>query len=145
MQQAAQCQRGVTKMAINFTDSPSNGATQIISGRTYTYNSAKNKWDTSATEVAGPTATVYANVAALPTSGNTAGNQAFVSATNRLYIWNGSGWYNIALINATPSISGANAAYNLATDGTATTVTITATDPEGLPTVSYTHLRAHET
>ena len=43
-------------MAINFTDSPANGATQTISGRTYTYNSTKNKWDTTATEVTGPTA-----------------------------------------------------------------------------------------
>ncbi len=120
-------------MAINFTDSPSNGATQTISGRTYTYNSAKNKWDTTATEVAGPTATVYANVAALPTSGNITGNQAFVSATNRLYIWNGTGWYNIALINTNPTISGVASSYALAIDGTATTVTITASDPEGIP------------
>ena len=120
-------------MAINFTDSPSNGATQTISGRTYTYNSAKNKWDTTATEVTGPTATVYASVDNLPTSGNITGSQAFVSGTNRLYIWNGSGWYNIALINNTPTISGASSSYALANDGTATTVTLTATDPEGLP------------
>jgi len=76
--------------------------------------------------------TVYANVDALPSSGN-AGDLAFVSGTNRLYIWNGSGWYNIALINTNPTISGVSANYDLATDGTATTVTITATDPEGLP------------
>jgi len=120
-------------MAINFTDSPSNGATQTISGRTYTYNSAKNKWDTTATEVTGPTATVYASVDNLPTSGNITGSQAFVSGTNRLYIWNGSGWYNIALINNTPTISGASSSYALAIDGTATTVTLTATDPEGFP------------
>ena len=120
-------------MAINFTDSPSNGATQTIGGRTYTYNSTKNKWDTTATEVTGPTATVYASVDNLPTSGNITGSQAFVSGTNRLYIWNGSGWYNIALINNTPTISGASSSYALAIDGTATTVTLVATDPEGLP------------
>jgi len=120
-------------MAINFTDSPANGATQVIDGRTYTYNSAKNKWDTTATEVTGPTATVYANVDALPTSGNITGAQAYVSGNNRLYIWNGTGWYNIALINTAPSISGVNSSYALAIDGTATTVTITATDPEGIP------------
>lgn len=119
-------------MAINFTDSPANGTTQVIGGRTYTYNSAKNKWDTTATEVVGPTATVYATVDNLPGTATT-GDQAFVSGTNRLYIWNGSGWYNIALINTTPSISGVSSSYALATDGTATTVTITATDPEGLP------------
>ena len=120
-------------MAINFTDSPSNGDTQTINGRTYTYNSAKNKWDTTATEVAGPTATVYATVNDLPGSA-TAGDQAFVSGTNRLYIWNGSGWYNIALVNNTPTWTNQpNSSYALATDGTATTITIVAADPEGLP------------
>ena len=120
-------------MAINFTDSPSNGDTQTINGRTYTYNSTKNKWDTTATEVTGPSATVYANVNALPGTATT-GDQAFVSGTNRLYIWNGSGWYNIALINNTPTwTTQPNSSYVLATDGTATTVTIVATDPEGLP------------
>jgi len=62
-----------------------------------------------------------------------AGDQAFVTASNRLYLWNGSGWYNIALINTNPTISGVSSSYGLAIDGTATTVTITATDPEGLP------------
>ena len=119
-------------MAINFTDSPADGATQVIGGRTYTYNSAKNKWDTTATEVVGPTATVYATVDNLPGTATT-GDQAFVSGTNRLYIWNGSGWYNIALVNNTPTISGVSSSYDLAIDGTATVITITATDPEGLP------------
>ena len=76
--------------------------------------------------------TVYANVDSLPGTGNT-GDLAFVTATNRLYIWNGSGWYNIALINTTPSISGVNNSYELASDGTATVITITAVDAEGLP------------
>ena len=76
--------------------------------------------------------TVYANADALPGSGNT-GDLAFVTATNRLYIWNGSGWYNIALINTTPSISGVNSSYVLASDGTATVITITAVDAEGVP------------
>jgi hypothetical protein len=120
-------------MAINFTDSPSNGATQTISGRTYTYNSAKNKWDTTATEVIAPTATTYATVNDLPGTATT-GAQAFVSATNRLYIWNGSGWYNIALINNTPTWGTQPASsYTLAADGTATVVSIVASDPEGLP------------
>ena len=119
-------------MAINFTDSPADGATQVIGGRTYTYNSAKNKWDTTATEVLRPTAATYATVNDLPETATT-GDQAFVSGTNRLYIWNGSGWYNIALINTNPTISGVSSSYDLATDGTATVITITATDPEGLP------------
>lgn len=77
--------------------------------------------------------TVYSSIDNLPLSGVETGAQAFVSSTNRLYLWNGTGWYNIALINTTPSISGASSAYTLAPDGTATTVTITATDDEGIP------------
>ena len=120
-------------MAINFTDSPADGATQVIGGRTYTYNSAKNKWDTTATEVVGPTAKTYATVNDLPGTALT-GDQAFVSGTNRLYIWNGSGWYNIALVNSTPTwTTQPDSSYTLASDGTATTITIVATDPEGLP------------
>ena len=78
-------------------------------------------------------ASVYATVDALPTSGNTQGDMAHVTANNTLYFWNGSGWYKIALINTNPSISGVASAYALAIDGTATTVTMTASDPEGLP------------
>ena len=78
-------------------------------------------------------ASVYATVNALPTTGNTQGDMAHVTANNTLYFWNGSGWYKIALINTNPSISGVASTYSLALDGTATTVTMTATDPEGLP------------
>ena len=112
--------------ALNFPDSPSNGDTY----QGYTYNSTKGTWAKPAEQDA--RTAVYANIAALPTSG-TAGDMAYVTATNRLYIWTGTGWYNIALINNNPTISGVNATYDLAMDGTATTVTITATDPEGLP------------
>ena len=79
-------------------------------------------------------ATVVANTTALlAISSPSAGDQAYVTANNTLYFYNGSGWYKIALINATPTISGVNASYTLATDGTATTVTLVASDPEGLP------------
>ena len=76
---------------------------------------------------------VYATVDNLPTSGNSQGDMAHVTANNTLYFWNGSGWYKIALINTNPSISGVSSSYSLAIDGTATVVTVTATDPEGLP------------
>jgi hypothetical protein len=75
----------------------------------------------------------------LPLTGVAAGAQAFVSENNKLFLWTGTGWYNIALVNQTPSaISGANATYDLAIDGTPTVVTLNATDPEGIPlTWSY--------
>ena len=149
-------------MAINFPNSPANGATHTAAGTTFTYDATAGVWNPAgtgnaaittngstpslapgitATEVrtligAGTTAAktaVYATVDNLPTSGNSQGDLAHVTANNTLYFWNGSGWYKIALINTNPSISGVASAYTLATDGTATTVTITATDPEGLP------------
>jgi len=74
----------------------------------------------------------------LPLSNIQIGQQGFVTSTNRLYIYNGSGWYNIATINSTPYwVTEANASYTLNTDGTATVVEINAADSDGT-TVSYT-------
>ena len=88
---------------------------------------------------AGFGATVYATAADLPLSGNTAGDQAYVTATNRLYLWTGTGWHNIALINTSPTITtGGAATYELATDGTATVITLAATDPEEVP-ITWSH------
>ena len=74
----------------------------------------------------------YADVNSLPDTGNKVGDQAFVEASNRLYIWNGSGWYNIALINTAPSItSNHDSSYNLSYN-TPLNISVSATDPEGL-------------
>jgi len=76
---------------------------------------------------------VYETLATLPATSTSKGNTAFVKATNKLYIWNGVGWYLVAEVtNASPSsITGVNSTYDLASDGTATTITAVATDPEG--------------
>ena len=87
----------------------------------------------------GGSTTVYANTSNLPsTASASTGDMAFVTANTRFYVFNGSAWYSVALTNTAPSISGANASYTLATDGTATVVTITASDPEGDP-ITYSH------
>ena len=84
-------------------------------------------------------ATIYSTRSNLPTSGNTAGDQAYVTGNNRLYIWNGSGWYNIALLNLAPSITsiqdsaGGVSPFSLSTEGVSTTITITAADSDGDP------------
>ena len=75
----------------------------------------------------------YTSVANLPLSGNDVGSLAFVQETNRLYIWNGTGWFNIALINTNPTITqGPDASYVLDDFGTPTVITLEANDPEGL-------------
>ena len=88
-------------------------------------------------------ATVYDSIGELPTSGYSAGEQAFVKSTSRLYINSGVGWYNVAVINNTPTIQsvldsdGGTTPFALAADGTATTITITAQDSDG-DTLTYT-------
>jgi len=75
-----------------------------------------------------------ANLAALGAlSGMSTGDQAIVTATNKLYMYNGTGWFLIATItNGSPSaITGVDSNYALATDGTAIVINAIATDPEG--------------
>jgi len=74
---------------------------------------------------------VYSTIDDLPTTNLTSGDQAFVSASSRLYISNGSGWYNVALINATPSLTvSPSGTIELSTEGVAQIVTITAADSD---------------
>ena len=85
---------------------------------------------------AGIGTTVYDSIGALPSTGLTSGDQAFVESagaagTSRLYISNGNGWYNVALINATPRLTlSSEGTIALATDGSATTITMTALDSD---------------
>ena len=77
----------------------------------------------------------YANAAALPSVGNTFGEMALVQSTNRMYVWNGSGWYNVALINTNPSFTttpDANYAFDDDSPRSNITITVAATDPESL-------------
>ena len=77
----------------------------------------------------------YSSPDTLPVSAND-GDQALVTSTNRLFIYSGSGWYNIALINNTPYWSTeAASSYDLNTTGTATTITILAVDSDGIQPV----------
>ena len=82
----------------------------------------------------------YANPDALPSVGNTFGEMALVQSTNRMYVWNGSGWYNVALINTNPSFTttpDANYAFDGDSPRSNITITVAATDPESLG-VSFT-------
>ena len=85
--------------------------------------------------------TTVADMAALiALTGMANGDQALVTANNNLFIYSGSGWYKIATVqNDSPSaITGVSGTYELAVDGTATTITAVSTDPEGFPlTWSY--------
>ena len=83
--------------------------------------------------LAGSTMAVYSSVDSLPGS-PTAGSQAFVTGNQRLYTARnsavGSGWYNVALINATPTLSLSSSGTIALTAGSATTITMTAADSD---------------
>ena len=71
---------------------------------------------------------VYDSIGLLPVVGLTSGDQALVTSTNRLYVSNGSGWYNIALVNATPVLSvSQTGTIDLSS---AVNITVTATDSD---------------
>ena len=60
--------------------------------------------------------------------GSVIGEQAYVSGNNRLYIWNGTSWYNIALINTTPTWTSGyqpNSSYTLDADSPQSPTVIT--------------------
>jgi hypothetical protein len=74
---------------------------------------------------------VYATLDDLPTTGLTAGDTGFIPPTNRLYVSNGSGWYNIALSNATPRwITEPNTTYDITDSATPLVITAKATDSD---------------
>lgn len=78
------------------------------------------------------------SVDTLPVSTNT-GHTALDTSTNRLYIFNGSGWYHIATINNfNPQwITQPDGSYALAIDGSTTTITVLASDSDDVP-ITYT-------
>ena len=89
----------------------------------------------------GPASTAVTNLSELTAISSPAtGQSVLVTSTNKLYIYNGTGWYLIAEVtNLSPTaITGLNATYDLATDGTATTITLNSTDPEGT-TLTWSH------
>ena len=82
------------------------------------------------------TISVLSTTDQLPGS-TTQGSLAYVTGNNRLYFYNGSGWYNIALINTfNPQwITQPDGSYALAIDGSSTTITVLASDSDDVPIV----------
>ena len=82
----------------------------------------------------------YANFAAFPSSGNSAGDLVLALDTGGIYVWDGSEWDRVASgVDELPEFTTEPAAsYDLNDDGTATVITVAATDPEGFP-ITYSH------
>ena len=127
-------------MAINFPNSPSNGDTHTAGGKTFTYDATAGVWDPASSSGGGSGVTSYANFAAFPGS-PTEGDLAYAQDTNALYLYDGTGtWDRVYTgVSEVPEFTTSPAAsYDLAQDGTATTVTVAATDPEGFD-VTYSY------
>lgn len=171
-------------MAINFPNSPSNGATHTAAGQTFTYDGTAGVWNpqegtpvstgTSAPSspapgnlwfdtasgtlyfyyadgssnqwvgVSGPagaagaagadaTPTSYTNLAGFPSSGNTLGDLGVAQDTKALYMWNGTTWKRISVgSDESPRVTTEPAtSHSLNSDGSTSTVTMVAEDPEG--------------
>lgn len=92
----------------------------------------------------GSSLSVYDSASLLPITGLTAGDQAW--AGNRLYISNGSGWYNVALVNADPRFisvtdsDGIETPYALSIEGTPITITLVGADSDGSG-ISYSYTK----
>jgi hypothetical protein len=131
-----------------FPSTARDGQTHDEFGKKYVYSELSGTWapavplaslsEIRISQQVSQTATAsYETAAELPLVGNTAGQMAFVQETNRLYLWSGTGWYNVATItSAAASVSSAASAYTLATDGTPTVLTLTQSGLES-PTWSY--------
>ena len=75
----------------------------------------------------------YDTLDSLPMSGLVAGQQAFVDSARRLYISNGSGWFNVAVANATPQWDSGgepDASYEIADSATPLIITARAIDSD---------------
>lgn len=84
--------------------------------------------------------TTYANVAALPSSGNTAGDLAYVTSGSNskpsMYIWNGYGWYKIDDVNTSPTMNDLGGSLTISQNSN-NTITITASDVDENTTLQY--------
>jgi len=122
-----------------FPTSPSNGDLHTEFGRTFKYSSASNSWSAATPDAPVsniPSSQAYVDEASLPLTDVVSGSTAFVETGNKLFIFSGEGWFEIATINTAPTItSGADASYSSSTGGGAITVSMTATDPEGTPVI----------
>ena len=117
-------------------------------GKMYVYYQDADSSQWVSVSVPGPTGpagaaatpTAYTNLAAFPSSGNTLGDFAIAQDTKALYMWDGTEWDRVfAGADETPTwTTEPNSSYDLASDGTATTISVAATDPEGFP-ITYTH------
>lgn len=85
----------------------------------------------------------YANIYSLPTSGMSAGDLAYITANDALYISEGSGWFKFVLINESPTVTVNLSSLTFTEKGNVQVVSYSYSDPEASPltvTLSNTNI-----
>ena len=125
-------------MAINFPDSPTNGDTTTLGGKTYTYDSTSTSWTPSSAPAAAGTTVVADLSALLALTGMSDADTAFVTDTKASYMWDGVEWQRMSMGNQLgPRYTTApTSSLALAADGTTSDITAVAVDDSGFP-VTY--------
>ena len=116
---------------VYYSDGSSNQWVQMNSEATAVPTDVSDLTDT--TGLLGGGVTAYANLAAFPSTGNTEGDFSFAQDTKALYIWNGTEWKRVSIgVDESPIITTEPpTTHLLMSDGSTSTVTMVATDPEG--------------
>jgi hypothetical protein len=120
-------------MAINFPNSPSDGQQLTEGSVTYTYNATKGYWESIESSDGGGV-TSYANKTAIDAvSSPSEGDLAYDTAADQLYIRTTTEWKRVSagtdegpIITTEPAPT-----HTLNNDGSTSTVTMVAEDPEG--------------
>ena len=114
----------------------------------YYADGSSSQWVPASPQQAGPagtdgtdgtsaTPTSYANLAAFPSSGNTAGDIGFATDTKSSYMWDGVAWQRMSIgTQIGPRFTTLPSNLSLQADGTTSTVTTVAADESGFP-VTY--------
>jgi len=100
----------------------------------YYTDTDSSQWVSTSTPGADGSAQSYTNFAGFPSTGNTLGDLAVAQDTKALYMWDGAEWDRVALGNdESPVITTEppTTTQQLNSDGTTSTVTMVAQDPEG--------------
>jgi len=81
--------------------------------------------------ITGTALQVFDALDSLPMTGLSEGDEAFIKNTNRLYISDGSGWYNTTLVNRSPTwATEPDATYEISDSATPLVITALATDSD---------------
>lgn len=140
-------------MAISFPSNPSNGDKFESNSMLYQYDGTNSLWIrlnrkdvshyTDTTNLLPAQTLQVVNVpdlASLPGSAS-AGQMMYVLSENKLYLWTGSTWQTMTLAKQNPVLtsttdgSGGTSPFTLATDGSTTVITMTASHPDSLPLI----------